>query len=113
MSVSSEHDLFRRLLECLAAELRRGDEPRAARSVEDAAAGSSEQRITFLQSNELWGGPGSIADQAGLRLERGESRRRIERALRDLGLEQLRLGVVNARTAIWVKTFSRWVAEGI
>src|ERR1700679_868969 len=113
MSVSSEHDHFRRLLECLAAGRRRGDEPRAARSVEDAAAGSSEQRLSFLQSNELWGGPGSIADQSGLGLERGKGRRRIERALQNLGLEQLRLGVVNSRTAMWVKTFSRWAEEGI
>src|SRR5271165_1888724 len=63
-------------------------------SARDAARGSDDDLQTFLVSNELWGGAGSIADQG-----RG---RRIERKLIELGRLQMQLGMVNARTVMWV-----------
>jgi hypothetical protein len=61
----------------------------------------------------LWGGSGSIADQAGLALGRRDGRRRIEQALIALGEEQIRTGHVNIRTAPWVGTFKDWQARGL
>ena len=69
--------------------------------------------VAFLMSNELWGGSGSIADQAGLALGRRDGRRRIEQALIALGAEQIRAGHVNIRTASWVDTFKEWQARGL
>jgi hypothetical protein len=112
-SESNKDDRLQTLLVALANELRRCNELRATTSVEYAAAGENEQRISFLQSNELWGGSGSIADQAGVGAERSEGRRRIERALRDLGLEQIRLGIANPRTAMWVDAFTKWADTGL
>jgi hypothetical protein len=106
--MTTEHDSIKLLLASLADELHRCDEPRFAAGVEAAASGSSEQRSDYLKSNELWGGPGSIADQAGLRAERGSNRKRLELVLRDLGLEQIRQGIVNPRTSMWVEAFQKW-----
>jgi hypothetical protein len=73
---------------------------------------SGQERVQFLVSNELWGGAGSIADQAGI--DAGRSmRREVESALIDLGEEQIRRGVVNPRTATWVEAFKQWRRDGI
>jgi hypothetical protein len=66
----------------------------------------------FLTSNELWGGAGSIADQAG-GAGRTPLRREIEALLIELGNEQVRIGKVNPRTAGWVKAFTEWRERGI
>jgi hypothetical protein len=101
------------LLGRLARELQSCDEESFASAVRVAIAGTPEERTAFLMSNNLWGGPVSIADQAGTRGERSEGRRLIEVALRDLGHEQLRVGIVNSRTQMWVDVFEKWAARGI
>src|SRR5689334_4356867 len=65
----------------------------------------------FLPPNELWGGAGSIADEAGVGRGRG-LRGKVESALVQLGEEQLRTRLVNPRTATWVAAFKRWRQEG-
>jgi hypothetical protein len=67
----------------------------------------------LLTSNALWGGAGSIADQAGSTDRRTPQRREIESALIDLGSEQLRVGVINQRTAMWVDAFRQWSQSDI
>ena len=44
--------------------LREGDENCQASQIEDALAGSDEDLESYITSNELWGGAGSVADQA-------------------------------------------------
>jgi hypothetical protein len=81
--------------------------------VTNALSSPDEALVAFLTSNELWGGSGSIADQAGLALGRRDGRRRIEQALIALGEEQIRTGHVSIRTASWVGTFKEWQARGL
>ena len=83
-----------------------------ANLVRNALAGPSEQITEFLVSNELWGGAGSIADQAGVSLDR-EMRRPIEATLIELGEEQIRNGITNIRTRGWVDAFRQWQRTGI
>ncbi len=42
-----------------------------------------------------------------------DARRDIESALIELGTEQLRVGIVNPRTAGWVDAFTQWQRQGI
>src|SRR5262249_1697288 len=77
-------------------------------AVERALDGSNAEVEAFLISNVLWGGPGSIADQAG---SNRTDRRAIESVLIELGEAQIRLGVTNVRTGMWVKAFRRWQLE--
>lgn len=94
-------------LEALERVLEQHGEPRLAQLVREAIDGSDQDLWNFLLSNELWGGSGSIADQAGCSQGR-HVRRSIEAALVRLGREQIRLGVVNVRTEMWVDSFSKW-----
>jgi hypothetical protein len=105
---------MRESLQLLSKVLREcGDLTLAAR-VEDAVSGSDHELDSFLTSNELWGGAGSIADQAGIESgSRTEARRKIERALIVLGREQIRTGRVNPRTAMWVSVFEEWGKTGV
>ena len=81
------------------------DEPRFAQLVSDALTEPDEVFEEFLVSNTLWGGSGSIADQAGLGRE---NRRRLEATLIALGEQQIADGKVNARTSKWVEVFKQW-----
>jgi hypothetical protein len=92
--------------------LEKHSEPSLARAASLAAA---ENRLDeFLTSNDLWGGSGSIADQAGMPDgKRTDKTREIEHALIQLGKEQVRLGLVNPRTASWIATFAEWRRKGI
>jgi hypothetical protein len=83
-----------------------------AQEVRRALDGSEQGLRAFLTSNDLWGGSGSIADQAGIIQDR-YARRRIEQALIDLGTKQIEQGVANARTEMWVNTFSKWMQDDI
>ena len=65
----------------------------------------------YLVSNELWGGAGSVADQAVL--EFPDARAQLERLMIRLGREQMSLGRVNVRTEMWVTAFEKWQTEGI
>jgi len=78
----------------------------------DAALEDEEAALAaFLVSNTLWGGAGSIADQAlG---DSRETRRPLERLLAELGREQIRLGYTNPRTATWTSVFDEWHAQNI
>lgn len=61
-----------------------------------------EKVIDFVTSNTMWGGAGSIADQAGLD-EAMSIRRDVEIALIELGEAQIDAGIVNERTEFWVR----------
>lgn len=65
----------------------------------------------YLVSNDLWGGAGSVADQALLNFP--EATAQLERLLIRLGRVQMSLGRVNVRTEMWVTVFEKWQAEGI
>ncbi len=99
-------------LEALQRVLSQCGEDCLSQEVRRALDGSEEDLRAFLTSNELWGGAGSIADQAGVAHGR-DARRRIEQALIDLGNRQIEQGVVNARTEVWLNAFSKWLREGI
>src|SRR5688500_16029054 len=90
-----------------------GDAQLAA-MVKAAISATESELVHFLTSNELWGGAGSIADQAGMGTGvRTDARRNIERVLVELGEEQLRVSLVNSRTAMWVIAFKEWSRDGI
>ena len=97
----------------LAEVLETHGETKCAAEVRAALSGNTAQFEAYLRSNELWGGPGSIADQAGMREGRAQAKRLIERALIELGDEQIRAGIVNVRTASWVKAFRMWADLGL
>jgi hypothetical protein len=77
-----------------------------------ALSANRADRAAFLASNELWGGAGSMADQAGCENDRA-TRRKIEAALIKLGEAQLREGITNVRTDSWVQAFRRWQWDSI
>ena len=79
----------------------------------DHSWASDTELESFLMSNELWGGAGSIADQAGVASGGGSRVREFEIALADLGAEQIKLGKVNCRTAMWVRAFTEINASDI
>ena len=93
--------------------LRQHDAPLLAAISERHSWTTDEGLERFLLSNELWGGSGSIADQAGITTGRTAQRREIEMALADLGTEQIRLGKANRRTAMWTRTFQQWKRSDI
>jgi|SRR5690349_18105460 len=101
-------------LQNVAIALKAGGEMKFAEAAERAAAGNDEQLKSFLTSNDLWGGAGSVADQAGLGSgDRSPQRKRIEAALVTLGQEQLKAGMTNVRTEMWVSAFEEWARRGI
>lgn len=105
------NDRIEQLFGELVAFLEKHGEPSLAQA---ASLSAAEGRLDeFLRSNELWGGSGSIADQAGLKSGRTNGTREIEQALIALGEEQIRQGIVNPRTVDWVKAFTEWRKLGI
>ena len=103
---------MRDYLEELARALSEQGEDDLARTVRSVISSDDANLDAFLVSNELWGGAGSIADQAGMTRGR-ESRRSIEGALIRLGLAQIRAGRVNPRTPMWTEAFKKWQREGV
>ena len=79
--------------------------------LDSALSGDDTALVAFLTSNTLWGGAGSIADQAGGTSR--EARRPVEQLLARLGREQLRTGHTNPRTEMWTSTFEEWHAQNI
>jgi hypothetical protein len=71
-----------------------------------ALLGDENELWDVLLSNDLWGGAGSVADQALIGLP--EERRLLEGLMIRLGREQMRLGKVNVRTQMWVSAFEKW-----
>jgi hypothetical protein len=100
------------LLEVLLRELETAGESRYSKVIKAALSLKDAELERFLGSNELWGGAGSVADEAGVSVDRKRARA-IEAAMIELGREQLRLGVTNPRTASWVHAFSEWQRQGI
>jgi hypothetical protein len=93
--------------------LERSGESVLASRVSSALAGTDADFDAFIVSNDLWGGSGSIADQAGVGLGHASGRRSIEAVLIELGELQEQAGKVNARTAMWVAAFKEWRRNGI
>jgi hypothetical protein len=103
---------MRQRLRELAKVLKQNDELRLAYMTTDALGGSEDDLHTFLISDELWGCSGSIADLAG-RNQDHSVRRAIEQAMIQLGEEQVRANVTNARTEKWVDAFRKWQEQSI
>jgi len=98
-------EILRKLRE-IAELLQKGGETRYAEQIEEVLRGTEVDLKAYLTSNELWGGSGSIADQA-LLYTRG-SRRTIEKLLIELGELQMNKGIVNVRIAMWTGAFKEW-----
>lgn len=105
----------RECLERLRSLLIQAGEDFPASLIASALDGSEVDFDQFLISNELWGGPGSIADQAGIG-RGGEVHvltKDIERALIQLGRLQIDAGRTNQRTKMWVEAFEHWHRSGV
>ncbi len=102
---------IRALLEQLRDQLSAGGEHRFAGDVDAALASCDDAVAAFVMSDELWGGAGSIVDQAlgG----RSPARRQLEQLLIELGREQIARGHRNARTEIWISVFHEWHTQNI
>ncbi|HKW98423.1 MAG TPA: hypothetical protein VJN43_11875 [Bryobacteraceae bacterium] len=96
----------RAILTQIAELLENGHDDFAAVMVRDALAGSDQELEKFFISNELWGGAGSLADQA--LVEDKERRRKLEGLLIQLGRRQIETGKTNVRTKMWVTAFEKW-----
>jgi hypothetical protein len=101
----------RLLLKQLRDMLESGGEHHYVKDIDAALVGDDDALWSFLTSNELWGGAGSIADQ-GLGPGR-EIRKPLEQLLVELGHEQIALGRTNARTKMWTSVFQQWHAQNI
>jgi len=110
--MKQDNDQFTNQLRRLKSALEECGEQSVANRIEDVIEMPSDKREEFLVSNELWGGSGSIADQAGVDRDRS-LRRRVESALIDLGEAQVRNSLVNQRTTSWVDVFRKWAHDGI
>ncbi len=99
-------------LQALKKVLEQNGEFYLARLVADALSGSDERLEPFVVSDVLWGGAGSIADQAGSGQDR-QARKLLEVALILLGERQIQANMVNVRTATWVEQFRQWRRSGM
>lgn len=104
-------DEFKHELEEIADLLESGHEEQFAVVVRNAMFGTAQALEEFLKSNDLWGGAGSIADQAFER--RSPHRKELESKLIRLGRMLLDNGTANVRTLSWVEAFEKWQRLGI
>jgi len=104
-------DNYRSALRKLADALEQTGEPRFANTVREYTNGDDAALTAFLISNDLWGGAGSIADQAGMKGR--EARRVIEQAMIELGELQSKGGLINVRTTMWTGFFKEWKSKGV
>lgn len=81
-----------------------GEGPSAER-VRTALDAGGDAVAEFLVSHTLWGGAGSIADQACIGAG-AAARRSIEGILARLGAEQMRRDLLNPRTRMWTEAFA-------
>jgi hypothetical protein len=104
-------ETLRTILSEIGALLESGGEQAPALLVREALSGSDEKLNEFLVSNELWGGMGSIADQAFVfdkpRLKQ------LENLMIKLGRLQIEAGKTNVRTQSWVSAFEHWLKLGL
>lgn len=111
---------IRPILTELAALLDRDSGMNWAEAVRHAISNSDDELLRFLESNDLWGGAGSIADSAYTD-SRGVSDREEWKKSRDgfldlmceLGRLQIANGFPNSRTVMWVEAFEHWRRLGI
>jgi hypothetical protein len=73
----AEMEEIRSKLNKLLVLLRNENKPKLAAEIEEALLGTDEDVKAYVTSNELWGGSGSVADQA-LGAPRRELRRELE-----------------------------------
>ena len=91
-------------LEELQSLLTQGGDTYYVDQIQEAISNGEESIWQYLCSNELWGGAGSIADQAVL--ENKSVRKKLEQILIEIGRFQQSVGRVNVRTEMWVSAFS-------
>ena len=72
---------------------------------------SEESIWQYLESNEVWGSAGSLADQ-GL-FENKELRPKLEDLIVELGEFQQKEGRVNSRTESTIQVFRNWKEERV
>jgi hypothetical protein len=91
-----------------------------AAGIRSELTGTEEALNSFLISNELWGGSGSVAGSAFAYNEknahwpnREKNRAALERLMINLGRLQIAAGLVNVRTQRWVEAFEQWRDSGI
>jgi len=77
-------------------------------SLDSSCKQNEEKMWDFLTSDTLWGGAGSIADQALLGLP---ARRKLESILIELGRLQIKMDRTNVRTNMWVSSFEKLHAD--
>jgi hypothetical protein len=106
-------EMFRKQLRRILELLRKCEEAAYLPYMQAAASGSDQELEAYLVSNELWGGSGSIADQAGIQSNGGRDRRAIEKRLIELGDMQLQADLINPRTQLWVEAFREAHRRGI
>jgi hypothetical protein len=94
---------IRDILKVLLDFLRSNDAGAAADRMATAIAGTDEQLATYIMSDELWGGAGSIADE--MFIDNHKARSDLEAILAELGRVQIEAGIVNVRTHMWVAAF--------
>ena len=104
---------MREELELVRTTLLAAGESESASLVTAGLAGDDAQMRSFLVSNELWGGSGSIANQAEACVSRDILRCDIAVALADLGEAQTCAGITHLRTAGWVEILRSWTQDGI
>jgi hypothetical protein len=78
-----------------------------ANMLSDILDKNDSEILEFIKSNELWGGAGSLADQA-ISGNRNDQRRKLEKKLIELGKEQIKNGQTNIRTEVWIQVFEEW-----
>ena len=96
---------IKRILIKIAAILEEGEEKYYSELVNNVLTGNQDGLLDFLVSNELWGGAGSIADQA--LLDKKYLREKLEKLLVELGEIQVRINKVNTRTTMWLEAFCK------
>ena len=101
----------RQLLKRLRNMLEQSGEHHFVNDIDAALAADDTVLWSFLTSNELWGGAGSIADQGCGPIR--ETRQPLEQLLAELGREQIALGRTNSRTQTWTAVFEQWHAQNI
>ncbi|MFA5144021.1 MAG: hypothetical protein WC522_07660 [Candidatus Omnitrophota bacterium] len=92
-------------LEKISEVLKKGNEDNYTELIYNALNGQQDKLWEFLVSNELWGGAGSIADQA--LLDKKELRKKLNEFLVELGNMQINVNKVNDRTEMWVTALKK------